>query len=93
MLFWIPTGLEVLFKVRKALFKCVFLRVCSKLSYCFAFLIMKSLFTPAGWHEVKCVTILKGFGRLVVGFDVHKNHIGVRAGPSLTSFQIEMTPR
>ena len=75
MLFRIPTGLEVLFKVRKALFKCAFLRVCSEQSYCFTFLIMKSLFTPGGWHEVKCV-YLKGFGRLVVGFDVHKNHIG-----------------
>ena len=56
ILFRIPTGLEALFKVCKALFKCVFLGVCCKQSYnCFAFLIMKPLFTPGEWHEVKCV--------------------------------------
>ena len=54
MLFRIQASFEALFKVRKALFKCVLLRVCSKKSYCFAFLIMKPLFTPGGWHGVRC---------------------------------------
>lgn len=46
-----------------------FLRVCSKQSYCFAFNA-----TPEGGTRY-IVYQSKGFSRLVIGFDVHKNHI------------------
>ena len=52
-----------------AVFFYFFLRVCSKQSYCFAF---KT--TPEGGTRY-IVYQLKGFSRLVIGFDVHKNHI------------------
>ena len=55
MLFRIQATLEALFKVRKPHSSNVFfLRVCSKQSYCFAFLIMKPLFTAGGRDGVKC---------------------------------------
>ena len=46
-----------------------FLRVCSKQSYCFAFNA-----TPEGGTRY-IVYQSKGFSRLVICFDVHKNHI------------------
>ena len=42
----------------------IFLRVCSKQSYCFAFNATRYIVYQS-----------KGFSRLVIGFDVHKNHI------------------
>ena len=58
---------EASFEVCKALFKCCFWRVCFKQSYCFAF--DKATFYP--WRVARSeMGILKGFGRLLVSFDV-----------------------
>ena len=51
---------------------------------------MQPLCTPVRVVRVK-VCILKGFSRLVVGFDVHKNHTECPRRSVLTFFQTEMT--
>ena len=63
----IPACFETLFKVRKALIKCRFWRICSKQSYCFA--VNESSFYPqrVTWGKV---CMLKGFSQLIAGFDV-----------------------
>ena len=69
ILFRIPSGLEASFKIRMHSSN-VFCFKEFVLSNVIASPLMKRLFTPGGWPEVKCVS-----SRLVISFDVHKNHI------------------
>ena len=52
---------------------------------------MQPLCTPERVARVK-VCILKGFSRIVVGFDVRKNDVESPRRSVLTFFQTEMTP-